>query len=83
MIRVLSFLLLTILGFTAPWWLFVIGLVLYGYRYAGFEILLLAFLVDALFMSVTGVIPYYTIGTVFCLIVFELVKPHFVLYNQK
>ena len=81
--RFISFLVLIGIGFAGPWWLFVAGLLLYGYLYGGMEIVALAVLVDALFMSSVGIVPFYTLGTIAGLIGLELVKPHLVLYNQE
>lgn len=80
--RLLSFLVLFVLGFTAPWWLVALGLAVYALVFAGWEIILLAALVDAFFMSTTTVLPLYTLGCTIGLIAVALLRPYMMLYNE-
>jgi len=83
MIRIILFCLVSISAFTGPWLVFLLAAIAYGVYYTGIELIILAVLVDAFFMSASAFTPYYTLAAVLTLCLAEFVKPYTVFYNQE
>ncbi len=82
MIRALSFFVLLIVAFTGPVQIFIVGLAAYGLYFSGYEIVVLAIFVDALFGS-SSLVPIYTLGAAGWLLVIIFFRPYLVLDNYS
>ncbi len=80
LLRILFFILLA--GFWYAGWWHVGGIVTIGYffRYLGYEVILLGWLLDIQFM--TGLVPWYTIAFALTFIAVEWLKPHLLAYTN-
>jgi len=81
-LRVISFLVLLILGFSGPWFLFVGGILLYCVAFSGIEVIVLAASVDAYFGFNTQSFYYYTIYTALLLITVQYARPFLKIYDN-
>lgn len=81
--RTIFFVTLLILATSAPIVFLVIAACLYVAFYTGYELILLGLCIDSLYRSV-GVfeLPYYTLGSLVCVILFVWVKPRLLVYNR-
>lgn len=76
------FILLIIIGFAGPSWLYILGAVFYIFFYLGLEILIVSAAIDAYFGYASGEWFMYTIATAIGLLIMQWVKPHLSVYNQ-
>lgn len=82
-IRYLFFILVCVSGSFAPVWLYILLAFLYALRYTAYELIVLATIFDAYYgMQTVFLIPVYTLGVTFGLLLLEWVKPHISVYNQ-
>jgi hypothetical protein len=67
---------------TGPLWLFAAAALAYIVCFAGVEILLVGFLVDAYFGYGHMTIPWYTVSLCIALFLLRSVRPYISMYNQ-
>lgn len=82
MIRLLIFCLLVLFATTGPTSFFVFLALVYTLIYAGLEILLVGFFVDAYFLTTFYTVPYTTLGLGVLLSLVHLIRPHLSMYNR-
>lgn len=82
MLRPFLFILLFVLAVALPTPFLIIAGLIYALRYTAYELILIAFSIDAFYGLHTPLLPYYTITAVLGLIFIEWLKPHLSVYNQ-
>jgi hypothetical protein len=79
MIRALSVFAVVLSALIGPAWIFFVAAGLFSIRYCGYEVIVIAALLDAYFGL--GGIPYYLITTFIGVLVLEWSKPKVTLYT--
>lgn len=83
-LRIIAFILLTLLGYSTPVWVFVPAVGLYIAIWRGYELLILSAFIDAQFGQGGLLFGYvYTLSVGLILLVAELLKPRLRLYNSR
>ncbi len=80
--RVLSFIILCIIGFLGPIQVFLFGVLLYVFIWSSYELLIITLCIDVLF-GTTSTSFVYTISTGILLIASELLRPYLSWYTSQ
>lgn len=79
--RLALFVLITTSLLVNVWWVSAPAAVLYVWRYEGYELFLLALLVDG-YLGQFYHWPWYATGALGLIIIINLARPHLLLYNR-
>ena len=79
--RIITFSLVTAIGFIGPVWLFAFVGAAYAFWTGGLEIIILCAGIDALFMTTQNIVPVFTLLSIAVLLISEFVKPYLFVYN--
>lgn len=81
MFRIISFIAVCFLAFSAPLPLFFLAVAVYCFYYVGYELLFVSILADAYYLNVThlSAFPIHTLGLAGVLVLHAIVRPYITL----
>ena len=80
--RIFAFVTLILTGFSGPFWLFIVGAVVYVFIFRGLEMIILGAAIDAYFGFQSGGWFGYTVCISIGVFFAQWVKPYLSVYNQ-
>lgn len=81
--RILTFAIVVLIGFLAPWWVLSVAASLYAFRYDARELLLLGFILDLSYAAGAVSAPiFYTLGALVLITLMAVIKPRLTFFSH-